>query len=276
VLLEGESGTGKELIAEALHEQSARHDKPFVVVDCGAVTQGLLESQLFGHERGAFTGAERTSRGAFEVADGGTIFFDEIGELGLSLQTRLLRVLDRRQVQRVGAQQLIDIDVRILAATNRNLEREVEESRFRLDLFHRVAVVLVQVPPLRERAGDVELLARHFVRECGANPSILTDDVLSRLVAHGWPGNVRELRNHIERLVLFGEVPAATSDGQPSNALEQAAASGLPYRQARATVLRTFTEKYVESMLERHDGNVSQAARAAGVARRHFQRLKKG
>jgi transcriptional regulator with PAS, ATPase and Fis domain len=274
VLLEGDSGTGKELIAEGLHETSGRANGPFVVVDCGAVSENLLESELFGHERGAFTGADRSRVGAFEAAHGGTVFLDEIGELGLPLQTRLLRVLDQRTVRRLGSQHVIDLDVRVIAATNRNLEREVEESRFRLDLFHRIAVVLIRVPPLRERDGDVELLARHFVKECGANPSILTDEVLARMAAHGWPGNVRELRNYIERLALLGEGAVQLSGGGSTNPLEQAAASGLPYRQARAQVLERFTERYVEFMLARHDGNVSAAARASGVARRHFQRLK--
>jgi transcriptional regulator with PAS, ATPase and Fis domain len=276
VLLEGESGTGKELIAEALHELGARRNGPFVVVDCGAVAEGLLDNELFGHERGAFTGADRTRVGAFEAADGGTIFLDEIGELGLSLQTRLLRVLDQRQVRRLGAQRMIAVDVRVIAATNRNLEREVEESRFRLDLFHRLAVMLVRVPPLREREGDVELLARHFVAACGADPSLLSADVLTRLSSHGWPGNVRELRNSIERLVLLGESDASLPGGGTLDPLGRAAESGLPYRQARALVLKSFTERYVEHMLASHSGNVSAAARAAGVARRHFQRLKAG
>jgi transcriptional regulator with PAS, ATPase and Fis domain len=274
VLLEGESGTGKELVAEGLHELGARRSGPFVVVDCGAVAEGLLESELFGHERGAFTGADRSRVGAFEAADGGTIFLDEIGELGLSLQSRLLRVLDQRQVRRLGSQRVIPVDVRVIAATNRNLEREVEESRFRLDLFHRIAVILIRVPPLREREGDVELLARHFVGACGASPSILTSDVLSRMTAHSWPGNVRELRNYIERLVLLGEGGAGLAGGGAPDPLGRAAVSGLPYRQARAQVLQSFTERYVEHMLASHGGNVSAAARSAGVARRHFQRLK--
>lgn len=274
VLLEGDSGTGKELIAEGLHEASGRANGPFVVVDCGAVSENLLESELFGHERGAFTGAERTRVGAFEAAHGGTVFLDEIGELGLSLQTRLLRILDQRTVRRLGSHKVLDLDVRVIAATNRNLEREVEESRFRLDLFHRIAVVLIRVPPLRERDGDIELLARHFVGVCGANPSILTEDVLARMAAHGWPGNVRELRNYIERLALLGEGAVQLTSGGSTNPLEQAASSGLPYRKARAQVLESFTERYVEFMLARHSGNVSAAARASGVARRHFQRLK--
>jgi transcriptional regulator with PAS, ATPase and Fis domain len=273
VLLEGESGTGKELLAEAIHERSTRQGRPFVVVDCGAVSETLLESELFGHERGAFTGADRARPGAFETANTGTVFLDEIGELGLSLQTRLLRVLDRKQVRRLGSQKVIDLDVRVIAATNRNLDREVEESRFRLDLFHRLAVLLIRVPPLREREGDVAELARHFVLAYGGEETILTPDLLGRLGVHTWPGNVRELRNYIERLTLLGEgdPPSPSAGVDPFSV---AATSGFPYRKARAMALEAFTGAYVESMLARHGGNVTQAARAAGVARRYFQRLK--
>lgn len=276
ILIEGESGTGKELLAEAIHEQSPRAGASFVVVDCGSVSGNLLESELFGHERGAFTGADRVRVGAFEAAQGGTVFLDEIGELEMSLQTRLLRVLDRRQIRRLGSQRVIEVDVRVVAATNRNLDREVEESRFRLDLFHRLAVVLIRVPPLREREGDVERLARYFFGLYGRPDQELSDDVLARMRSHSWPGNVRELRNHVERLSLLGEAAEPITTGARSDPILSAATSGLPYRQARAQVLESFTERYVRDMLDRHDGNVSQAARAAGVARRHFQRLKQG
>ena len=270
VLLEGESGTGKELLAEGIHEEGSRASAPFVVVDCGSLPETLIESELFGHERGAFTGASAARPGAFERANGGTVFLDEIGELPLAMQTRLLRVLDRRQVKRIGANAPIEVDVRVVAATNRNLEKEVEESRFRLDLFHRLAVVLLRVPPLRERGDDVVLLARHFVETLGGT---LGDEELARLRARRWPGNVRQLRNAIERFVLLGElgpagVSAATGD------LDSIARSGMPYRKARALVLERFQASYVTDMLDRHGGNVSHAAKAAGVARRHFQRLK--
>ena len=276
VLLEGESGTGKELLAEAIHEHSARADGPFVVVDCGAVPKNLIESELFGHERGAFTGAERMRQGAFEQANGGTIFLDELGELPLTLQTRLLRVLDRRQLRRVGSEDAIDIDIRVVAATNRNLDREVEESRFRLDLFHRLAVILIRVPPLRERHGDVEMLARHFVRTYGGDEAELTKEAIENLERYRWPGNVRELRNYMERLVLLGDSAPQLDLSKSDDPMREAARSGLAYRQARAAALEAFTEAYVEDMLKRHGGNVSKAARHAGVARRHFHRLKKG
>jgi DNA-binding NtrC family response regulator len=274
VLIEGESGTGKELLSEAIHEEGARGAGPFVVVDCASVPATLIESELFGHERGAFTGAERQRIGAFEQAQRGTIVLDEIGELPLALQPRLLRVLDRRTIRRVGGTQSIDVDVRVVAATNRNLDREVEDGRFRLDLFHRLAVILVRVPPLRDRAGDVELLARRFVQELGASAAVLDDEILARLARERWPGNVRELHNWVERLVLLGEpAPPRPGTGDP---IRDAIAAGLPYSQARTRALEAFTDRYVEHMLAKHGGNVSAAARASGVARRHFQRLKSG
>ena len=279
VLIEGESGTGKELLAEAIHEHSPRADGPFVVVDCGAVPETLIESELFGHEAGAFTGATHQHIGAFERAHGGTVFLDEVGEIPLAMQTRLLRVLDKREIRRLGGSDRMAVDIRVVAATNRDLDREVEENRFRLDLFHRLAVVLVRVPPLRDRGHDIEAIARHLIDARGGTQDALTPRILGRLGDHRWPGNVRELRNYVERLVLLGEdseplvvVPdldASTGDGLA------AARAGLPYRQARAMVLEAFTAAFVEDMLARHDGNVSHAAKAAGIARRHFQRLKK-
>jgi DNA-binding NtrC family response regulator len=269
VLIEGESGTGKELLAEAIHEHSARANAPLVVFDCGAVPESLIESELFGHEKGAFTGAESRRVGAFEHANGGTVFLDELGELPLALQTRLLRVLDRRQIRRVGATQPIDVDVRIIAATNRNLEREVEEGRFRQDLFHRVAVVLIRVPPLRNRLEDLELLARDFATSFGH--AELPRELLDRMKNHRWPGNARELRNYVERFILLGETGTPTTEPQTA---ADPARSGLPYRQAREAILAAFTATYIEDMLERHEHSVSKASRAAGIARRHFHRLK--
>lgn len=268
VLIEGESGSGKELLSEAVHQLSARSDGPFVVVDCGSMPENLIESELFGHEKGAFTGAEESRAGAFERAHGGTVFLDEIGELPLGLQTRLLRFLDRRQVRRVGASETRTVDVRVVAATNRNLELEVERGHFRLDLFHRIAVVYVQVPPLRERPGDLTRLAKHMVLMLGGDVSALTPEHLERIRQRRWPGNVRELRNHIERWIILGEAEASTHpDVEPARA-------NLPFRQARAKAVADFTQIYVETMLARHNGNVSRAAEAAGVARRYFQRLK--
>ncbi len=276
VLLEGESGTGKELLAEAIHDHSPRADQPFVILDCGAVQPQLVEARLFGHEKGAFTGADRARPGAFESAHGGTLFLDEVGELPLELQTRLLRALDRGQVVRLGSTKPIEVDVRVIAATNRDLDREVEEGRFRTDLFHRLAVVLLRVPPLRERDGDVARLARAFLRSYGADESLLTEDMIDRLERHRWPGNVRELRNYVERLAVLGETElgeAPSADGTGGRA--DPARSGLPFRQARAVALERFTAEYVEDMLRRHGDNVSAAARAAGLARRYFQQLKR-
>ncbi len=280
VLLEGESGVGKELLAEAIHDHSPRADGPFVVVDCGAIPATLIESELLGHERGAFTGADTSRVGAFERADGGTVFLDEIGELPLAMQTRLLRVLDRREVRRLGGEKVIGIDVRVVAATNRNLEREVEAGGFRLDLFHRLAVALVRVPPLRERTGDVERLARAFGERCKLDPSLLEPALVERLDRQPWRGNVRELRNYIERLAILGDLPddAPVAVQVPKRATDDAlvelATAGLPYRIARSRLLDEFSRLYTQDMLDRHDGNVSRAAEAAQVARRHFQRLK--
>lgn len=273
VLLEGESGAGKELLAEAIHERGKRCHGPFVVVDCGSLPATLIESELLGHERGAFTGADGAHMGAFERAHGGTIFLDEIGELPLAMQTRLLRVLDRGQVQRVGGSSMIEVDVRVVAATHRNVEREVEQGRFRLDLFHRLAVVLLRVPPLRARKDDIVRLAHHFAHTFGAGDAI-TPEERERLLRHSWPGNVRELRNHVERLVLLGEAADFVHSDSATSPSNDLARSGKPYRQARAMALEEFSRAYTEDMLQRHGGNVSEAARAAGIARRYFQRLK--
>jgi DNA-binding NtrC family response regulator len=273
VLIEGESGTGKELLAEALHDQGPRSGGPFLVLDCGAVPETLIEARLFGHERGAFTGAERAQPGVFEAAGGGTVLLDEVGELPLEMQTRLLRVLDRKEVSRIGAHATIAVDVRIIAATNRDLEREVEEGRFRLDLFHRLAVVLVRVPPLRDRVSDIEPIARELLRSYGGDASALTAEVLGRMRAHRFPGNVRELRNHVERLVVLGDVAPPPRPSGGAEATE--GPEDLPYRRARAVAIEQFTRAYVERMLARHGGNVSAAARAAGLARRYFHQLKK-
>ena len=235
--------------------------------------------ELFGHERGAFTGADRARQGAFVRARGGTLFLDEIGELPLDLQTRLLGAIERRQVRPVGGSAAIDLDVRVVAATHRNVERDVEDGRFRLDLFHRVAGLHVRVPPLRERPLDVGLLADRFAAAIGgAASSSLTPELRGRLASHRWPGNVRELKNTIERLLLLGaspswstQAPAQSSSSDPLSSLSQ---SGLIYAQARELVLEAFTARYVEDMLRRHDGNVTRAAAAAGMARRHFHRLK--
>jgi len=294
ILLEGESGTGKERLAEAIHLTSPRAHKRFVVFDCAAVPASLMESELLGHERGAFTGADSKRIGRFEEAHGGTLFIDEIGELPLELQPKLLRVLEKREIRRVGGSQVIPVDVRIVAATNRDLVREVNRNTFREDLYYRLAVVRVRVPPLREREGDVPLLVEHFVREsldgdeAATKEAVasITDENWKRLMSHPWPGNVRELRNFIERtMAITGgvDVDSAPSSARPQNvapttvgpATLAGAAIDLarPFIEAREELLAHFEKGYLEAQLSRHGGNISRAARAAGLDRMHFKRL---
>jgi two-component system response regulator GlrR len=265
VLVEGESGTGKEAVAESLHRASPRHEGPFVVVDCGAVAPSLLESELFGHEKGAFTGADRARAGAVEEAEGGTLFLDEIGELPLALQPKLLRLLESRQVRRLGAAQHRRIDVRLVAATNRKLDRCVAEGSFRQDLYYRLAVVKVTVPPLRARPEDILPLARRFAEARGVDPDkLLSDGVKTALTRHAWPGNVRELRNAVERLLAVGELGTGVSG---------AGGAPLPYNQARADALDGFEREYCKTLLRRAGGVVTRAAAEAGISRQMFHRL---
>jgi DNA-binding NtrC family response regulator len=288
ILLEGESGTGKERLAEAIHLKSPRAARRFVVFDCAAVPASLMESELLGHERGAFTGAEGRRIGRFEEAQGGTLFIDEIGELPLELQPKLLRALEKREIRRIGGSQVIPVDVRVVAATNRDLVREVNRNTFREDLYYRLAVVRVRVPPLREREGDIPLLVEHFVREAvageggdenAAREAIagISEENWQRLQAHPWPGNVRELRNFIERtLAITGGVEApASPPPRPPGAAGEAAAVDLsrPFIEAREELLGRFEKSYLEAQLSRHGGNISRAARAAGLDRMHFKRL---
>jgi DNA-binding NtrC family response regulator len=271
VLLVGESGTGKEVIARALHDLGPRAKGPFVTVDCGALSPTLVASELFGHERGAFTGADRQHLGAFERAADGTIFLDEIGELPAALQSNLLGVLERRRFRRLGGKQEISIDVRVVSATHRDLRAEVNSGTFRLDLYYRLAVVVMKVPPLRERADDVPLLVEHFLRECGhAGPvgELISPAAMHALMHHHWPGNVRELRNLIEATVAMGEAPPL--DGAPPAPAGRSQVADLPYKEARAQVLHEFEERYLRALLERTQGNVSQAAREARMDRSHL------
>jgi DNA-binding NtrC family response regulator len=278
VLLEGETGTGKEVVAESIHRESARKDGPFVVVDCGAIPPDLLESELFGHERGAFTGAVAAREGAFEAASGGTIFLDEIGELSTDLQPKLLRALERREVKRVGVNKYVPVDVRVIAATNRNLKSEVNAKKFRSDLYYRLAVLDVRLPPLRERADDLPLLVEHFLASLEASDrpeaaALRTSEFLADLVRHSWPGNVRELRNYLERcLALDEQVPLGEGAAEETTRSPVVDLS-KPLKLARETWTRAFERQYVEGLLERHGNNVAAAARAAGVDRIHFYRL---
>ena len=277
VVIEGETGTGKEVLAEALHEASARAPGPFVVFDCTAVPASLLESELFGHERGAFTGAVATRKGVFEQAHGGTLLIDEIGELEPALQPKLLRALERSEVRRVGGDKWIKVDVRVIAATRRDLHREVQEGRFRDDLFFRLAVARVELPPLREREGDVALLARHFFRALGGRGEPPAD-LLARFDRHDWPGNVRELRNAVARHLALGDValPSA-SEEKPArtegDAIDAILAQGLPLPRARELVVDAFERRYLERVLAAHGGSVARAAEASGIARRYFNVL---
>jgi two-component system, NtrC family, response regulator HydG len=287
LLIEGETGTGKEQLAEALHEQGPRAAGPFVVLDCTAVAPSLIESELFGHQRGAFTGSLATHRGVFERADGGTLLVDEIGDLPLPLQPKLLRVIERAEVMRVGAERPVRFDVRLLFATRRDLDHEVQCGRFRDDLFHRIAVTRVELPPLRSRPGDVELLARLFWSDLGGRPEALREDLLRRWADYPWPGNVRELRNAVLRWLAVGDIgddaalPPDSSGTRahpavspPDDAIARILAQDLPLVDARARVIEELERRYLEHMLEVNGGNVTRAAAAAGIARRHFHRLK--
>ena len=286
VLIEGETGTGKEVLAEALHEASPRARAPFVVFDCTAVPPTLMESTLFGHERGSFTGAAAARKGVFEEAHGGTLFIDELGELDLSLQPKLLRALERSEVQRVGSNQWTRVDVRIIAATRRDLDREVQAGRFRDDLFFRLAVGRLELPPLRDRTGDVGLLACQFWQALGGGRVPMPRDLLQRFEDYRWPGNIRELHNAVARALALGETaiadsrvaepPTGSTSKRPemSNIVEEVLATELPLTRARERVVSEFERQYVERVLARHDGNVVRAAAASGIARRYFQILR--
>jgi two-component system response regulator GlrR len=282
ILLEGETGTGKEVSAEAIHLGSARKEKPFLVVDCGAMPPNLLESELFGHERGAFPGAVSSRQGVFEAAVGGTVFLDEIGELSIDLQPKLLRVLERREVRRVGTNNHVPVNVRLVAATNRSLRDQVAASKFRSDLYYRLAVVEVKLPPLRERLSDLPLLVDHIVRGFGAvdaaaGARVRTPDFLEALGRHTWPGNIRELRNYLERCVALRDFspPRSATGSIPTSAPgpEAAVNVGQPLREAREAWVSSFERRYLEELLRQHDNRVSAAARAAGVDRIYFYRL---
>jgi transcriptional regulator with PAS, ATPase and Fis domain len=273
VLLQGESGTGKDLAAESIHLESSRRDGPFVIVDCGAIPANLLEAELFGFEAGAFTGATVQRIGAFEAADGGTILLDEIGELALDLQPKLLRAIERREIQRIGGSQRIAIDVRIIAATNRNLRQEVNARRFRSDLYFRIAVLVVTLPPLRDRASDLPLLVGHLLDDLHAADSpmaaaLRSGEHLPELLRHGWPGNVRELRNYVEScLVRQDHATAPVATDEPAIDVAE------PLRVVRERWLRHVERRYLEQLLVIHRNNVSAAARAAGIDRVHLHRL---
>ncbi len=283
ILIQGESGTGKELIARAIHANSPRAAEVFVPVDCAALPDALLESELFGHERGAFTGADRAKPGMIEVADRGTLFLDEIGELPLALQPKLLRALQERQIRRVGSTRFLSVDVRLVAATNRDIGALVRKGEFREELFYRVNVITIALPPLRERAGDVKLLAHHFLRRYGRNRERglegFEPDVLGLLQGYPWPGNVRELQNVVERACALADGPLIRARDLPEHVRGRGrpapATPGkeLPLAAAREIWLRGFAQEYLTDLLRRHGGNISQAAKTAGVDRKTLHRL---
>ncbi|MBW2734667.1 MAG: sigma 54-interacting transcriptional regulator [Deltaproteobacteria bacterium] len=293
LLIQGESGTGKDVAARAVHQQSARHEAPFVAVDCGAIPASLIESELFGHAKGAFTGATTSRAGPFENATGGTLFLDEIGELPLELQPKLLRVLEERQVQRVGESDLRPFDARVIAATNRNLEREVQEGRFRQDLYFRLSVIKVRMPALRHRKEEIPRLVAHFFAQLGRDPSqTLPDSLLRALESHRWLGNVRELRNVVERIVVLpdmepgfyldgGEAPSPTKEdgAEGTDRAEHAATSSvpldLPFHEGKQRWVEHFEAAYLRAMLQRCEGNISELARASGLSRQSCHRLLK-
>ena len=308
VLIYGKTGTGKELTAEGIHENSPRSAGPYIVVDCAAIPEDLIESELFGHIKGAFTGAQADRAGAFEAAHKGTIFIDEIGELPLELQARILRVLEKQQLKRVGSNKQRQVDVRIIAATNRTLEKEVERGRFRQDLFFRLNVLKVEIPSLKDRPSDLEPLIRMFLNNTptiSGEPLELREVDLKRLLDYHWPGNVRELRNIIERgaslsdeffrvpedLELSAELYAIDEpygDENDISAVETEQATNIPtdgssvtealwrgrqYKEARELVMADFEKGYITALLKEHDGNVSGAARAAGIHRNILHRM---
>jgi DNA-binding NtrC family response regulator len=269
VLITGETGTGKELVARRLHEAGPRAAGAFIAFNCGAVAEGLAESELFGHEKGAFTGADRRRLGRFELADGGTLFLDEVGELAPPLQVKLLRALQERRFERVGGMATVQVDVRVLAATHRDLEREVREGRFREDLYYRLNVVRIDVPPLRERADDIPalaelFLARYGTRADGTRPR-LSPEALAALQSHAWPGNVRQLENALHRACILarGDVLEVEDLDLPETARSEPAAPSGDLR----TILARVERQLVERALREHGGNLTAAGRALGIER---------
>jgi transcriptional regulator with GAF, ATPase, and Fis domain len=278
VLIQGETGTGKEVVAQAIHDLSRRAKGPFVAVDCGSITENLIESELFGHVRGAFSGAVAPRAGLFEEADGGTIFLDEIGELPPALQPKLLRVLERREVRRIGANTPKAVNVRVVAATNRDLAHGVNDGSFREDLYFRLAVVAIHLPPLRARREDIPALVQHFYERLQGGEAVAPSELVSQLMVRAWPGNVRELRNVVERSVSLGWAQGARGAATPNatvlpSGLASLVPVDLPLKEARHAWTEQFESVYVRALLEKTDGNVSRAAEQAGVNRRFLQRM---
>ena len=295
VLVNGETGTGKELIARAVHRASKRAERPLVVQDCSAIPKDLIESTLFGHERGAFTGATDRYSGSFEQADGGTIFLDEIGELDLGLQPKLLRVLENREIKRVGGDRQIPVDVRVVAATNRDLRQMVNEGTFREDLYYRLSVVQIELPLLKDRPEDIPPLVEHFLADItrrrfpgGEETLRVAPDAMRRMQGYPWPGNIRELKNSVERggsladesvLTVADLMPGAHKSTSPTviggGSAAQFAEDGLPFKEAKQRVLDEFEAAYLTALLAKHGDNVTRTAQAAGLTRYHLRELAK-
>lgn len=288
VLIQGETGVGKELVAEAIHRGSNRSHGPFVVVDCGSIAGNLISSELFGHEKGAFTGAATRHEGAFERANGGTLFLDELGELPIDLQPSLLGALERKRIRRVGGRIDIPIDIRVIAATHRDLPRAINQARFREDLYYRLAVVRLSVPPMRERLEDVPLLVAHFLKQLpGGDTVTLKQRTVENLCRYDYPGNVRELRNLIERAVIMsdsghtqsliassparvGNAPAPTN---AQNVLQTLIDTTVPFKRAKRDMLDEFEKRFLKKLLKEHDGNISKAARTTGLDRMTIHKM---
>lgn len=286
ILIYGESGTGKELVARAIHDHSQRANKPFVPVDCVSMPDALLESELFGHERGAFTGAHAAKSGLFETAHGGTVFLDEVSGMSQTLQSRLLRVLQERQFRRVGGTRYIDIDVRVIAASNRDLAEAQKKGEFREDLYYRLNVIPIVLPPVREREGDIEVLAREFLQrfmqqhrtDAGVMPTF-EPAAVAALMSYSWPGNVRELQNVIERAAALADGPVIRLEHMPSNlwlaSSEDSSLEGGSYKQVKQEVVRSFERSFLLELLQRHQWHMSNAAQEAGVDRKTIERMVK-
>ncbi|MDP6977529.1 MAG: sigma-54 dependent transcriptional regulator [Myxococcota bacterium] len=283
VLIRGESGTGKELVAQAIHNTSARKNRPFIAVNCAAINRELVESELFGHEKSAFTGADKRREGRFELADGGTIFLDEIGDMAADTQAKVLRVLQERKFERVGGDEAVEVDVRVVAATHRNLEEEVKEGRFREDLYYRLKVVQIDLPPLRERREDLPALCERFLTQVAERLSrerkALSPSAMSRLMQHSWPGNVRELANVLEQAAVLSsgseieeaDLQLGPAGSAPGVVDEAAFVPGVPFSDVKKQMVERFERDFLLNALRRNEGNVSQTAREIGMVRQSLQ-----
>ncbi len=288
VLVHGETGVGKELVAEAIHRGSPRSDGPFIVVDCGSIPSNLISSELFGHEKGAFTGATSRHEGAFERAHGGTLFLDEIGELPIDLQPSLLGALERKRVRRVGGRQDIPVDIRVIAATHRDLPRAINQARFREDLYYRLAVIQLTVPSMRERLEDVPLLVSHFLKQLPGGDSVtLKQRTIDNLCRYDYPGNVRELRNLIERAVILhdpGHTQNLVAGGIPGVSQQHSGTTSgdvvqtiidtrIPFKRAKRDMMDEFEKRFLRKLLKEHEGNISKAARSTGLDRMTIHKM---